>query len=130
MAIYGTALLSLCLLIGLSAGRLIGHLAGLEDKDIGGVGIAMILLILACDWLHRSGRLKPPSEAGIVYWGSIYVPVVVAMAASQNVLAAVRGGPMAIMAGISGVAVCFLLTGVLVKSGRKAANGDGKEDQA
>lgn len=125
MAIYGTALLSLCLLIGVSAGHLLGYWAGLENRDIGGVGIAMILLILGCDRLHRSGRLKPPSEAGIVYWGSIYVPIVVAMAATQDVLAALRGGPMAILAGVATVAVCFALTGVLVRMGGPKDSGKG-----
>lgn len=57
MPIYGTALLSACLLIGLSLGRFLGLLLGV-DADIGGVGIAMILLILGCDALprQRSGR--------------------------------------------------------------------------
>jgi malonate transporter MadL subunit len=45
MIIYGTALLSACLLAGLTLGRCLGELLGV-DADIGGVGIAMILLIL------------------------------------------------------------------------------------
>jgi malonate transporter MadL subunit len=114
MAIYGTALLSLCLIIGLSAGRFLGHLAGV-DADIGGVGIAMLLLIWGGDWLHRTGRMKPPTESGIMFWGSIYVPVVVAMAASQNVLAAVKGGWVAILAGVLAVGASFALVRVLVR---------------
>ena len=114
MAIYGTALLSACLLAGLTLGRCLGELLGV-DADIGGVGIAMILLILGCDWLHRSGRMKPPTEAGISFWGQIYVPIVVAMAASQNVLGALSGGLMAILAGLAVVVVCFVLVGVLVR---------------
>ena len=47
MAIYGTALLSACLLIGLMLGTGLGHLIGVE-ANVGGVGIAMLLLILAC----------------------------------------------------------------------------------
>lgn len=116
MAIYGTALLSACLLAGLTLGRCLGELLGV-DADIGGVGIAMILLILGCDWLYRGGRMKPPTEAGISFWGQIYVPIVVAMAASQNVMGALSGGLMAILAGVAVVMVCFVLVGVLVRWG-------------
>lgn len=117
MAIYGTALLSACLIIGLSLGRVLGSMLGVE-ADIGGVGIAMILLILGCDWLHRRGLMKPLTAGGITFWGQIYVPIVVAMAASQNVLGALSGGVMAIVAGLAVVAVSFVLVGVLTRLGR------------
>ncbi len=108
MAIYGTALLSICLLIGLAVGRLLGWAVGL-DKNIGGGGIAMLLLILVCDRLQQSGRIKPPTAGGITFWSAIYIPIVVAMAASQNVLAAVSGGWIAIIAGTLSVIACFAL---------------------
>lgn len=117
MSIYGTALLSLCLLTGLALGRLIGTALGV-DTDIGGVGIAMILLILGCDVLQRRGMMKPPTDAGITYWGQMYVPIVVAMAASQNVLGALSGGVMAVLAGLASVAACFALVGVLARLGK------------
>ena len=44
MIIHGTALVSLCLLAGLATGRLLGGALGV-DADVGGVGIAMLLLI-------------------------------------------------------------------------------------
>lgn len=59
MAIYGTALLSICLLAGLVVGELLGILIG-ANKNFGRVGFAMLLLVLLCDRLHQSGRLKPP----------------------------------------------------------------------
>lgn len=118
MTIYGTALLSTCLLAGLSLGRLLGQACGI-DADIGGVGIAMLLLIAGTDWLHRSGRMKPATDDGIRFWGSIYVPVVVAMAASQNVRAALGGGVMAALAGGLGVLVCFALAGIFIRAGGK-----------
>jgi malonate transporter MadL subunit len=108
MAIYGTALLSLCLLAGMVAGALLGWVVGVE-ANVGGVGIAMLLLILISERLQRSGRLKPQDERGILFWSSIYIPIVVAMAASQNVVAAVEGGPVAIVAGVLSVVVCFAL---------------------
>jgi malonate transporter MadL subunit len=117
MTIYGTAILSLSLLIGLSAGRLLGALLGV-DADIGGVGIAMILLIFSTDYMKRTGRLKISTESGISFWGTIYVPVVVAMSASQNVRGALSGGVMASLAGALGVAVCFGLVALFVRLGR------------
>jgi len=108
MAIYGTALLSICLLVGLFVGELFGQWLGI-NKNIGGVGIAMLLLVLSCDRLRQSGRLEQPSERGIIFWSSIYIPIVVAMAASQNVLGAVKGGKVAILAGVIAVIVSFAL---------------------
>lgn len=118
MPIYGTALLSLCLLTGLTVGRMIGSALGV-DADIGGVGIAMILLIIGCDTLQRRGLMKTPTESGISFWGHMYVPIVVAMAASQNVQGALSGGVMAALAGLSGVGICFILVAVLAKSSSK-----------
>lgn len=92
MAIYGTALLSICLLVGLIVGALLGILVGV-DANVGGVGIAMLLLILICDRLRRSGRMRQPSQRGILFWSSIYIPIVIAMAASQNVRGAVKAAP-------------------------------------
>ncbi len=118
MAIYGTALLSVCLLVGLITGKLLGMAIGV-DANVGGVGIAMLVLILACDRLHRSGRMQPPTESGIVFWSSIYIPIVVAMAASQNVRGAITGGPVAIAAGVLAVIVCFAMVPMISRIGRR-----------
>ena len=50
-----------------------------------------------------------PTQNGVLFWSSIYIPIVVAMAASQNVRAAVSGGPVAIIAGILVVIVSFAM---------------------
>ena len=118
MAIYGTALLSICLLAGLALGRILGWAVGI-DKNIGGVGIAMLLLILVCDRLQQSGRIKPPTEKGIAFWSAIYIPIVVAMAASQNVVAAVTSGWVAIVAGTLSVLACFALVPLLSRLGKE-----------
>ena len=47
MIIYGVALLSVCLLVGMYTGGLLGALLGVS-ANIGGVGIAMVLLVLTC----------------------------------------------------------------------------------
>jgi malonate transporter MadL subunit len=116
MAIYGTALLSICLMIGMIIGKLLGLAVGV-DANVGGVGIAMLLLILACDRLQKSGKMQPPTERGVAFWSSIYIPIVVAMAASQNVVAAVKGGPMAILAGVLAVGIGFALVPVISRIG-------------
>jgi malonate transporter MadL subunit len=121
MAIYGTALLSFCLLAGLLAGKLLGWMLGM-DGNIGGVGIAMLLLVLLTDRLKRDGALPEPSEQGILFWSSIYIPVIVAMAASQNVRAAIHGGPAAILAGLLATLACCALVPVYARIGRSQDN--------
>ena len=118
MVFYGTAILSACLVTGLILGELLGLVVGV-DANVGGVGIAMLLLIMACDRLHATGKIKPLTERGIAFWGAIYIPVVVAMAASQNVIGALKGGPVAIVAGVFAVVACYALVPVLSKMGGK-----------
>ena len=105
MVIYGTALLALCHLAGIVLGDLLGEAIGVK-ANVGGVGIAMLLLIVARLLLYGRGWLSPTSETGVHYWGVLYIPIVVAMAAQQNVVAAVRGGPVALLAAVGSVGVC------------------------
>src|SRR5438045_2608989 len=107
MIIYGTALLAACHLIGIILGDLLGVALGMRT-NVGGVGIAMLLLIAVRFYLHRGGHLSTMSESGVFYWGAIYIPVVVAMAMTQNVVAALRGGPVAVLAAVGSVVVCGL----------------------
>ncbi len=121
MAIYGTALLSICLLCGMVLGNLIGLAVGV-DANVGGVGIAMLLLIVATGRLQARGLLPKPTQDGVVFWSSVYIPIVVAMAASQNVRAAVTGGSVALVAGGTAVAAGFVLVPVI--SGLARGNED------
>jgi malonate transporter MadL subunit len=105
MVIYGTALLAVCYMLGIVCGDLLGRAMGMKT-NVGGVGIAMMLLIAIRLWLHKHGRLCAMSESGVNYWGAIYIPVVVAMAMQQNVVAALHGGPMALLAAAGSVVVC------------------------
>ncbi len=127
MVIYGVALLSGCLIAGLFCGQLLGRLIGVQ-ANVGGVGIAMLLLILVSDRLRKAGRLKPVSQRGIVFWSSIYIPVVVAMAASQNVVSAIEGGPVALLAGALAVGLGFALVPVISRLGGPRASGQAPED--
>ena len=48
MIIYGVALLSACLVAGMLIGEGLGIILGVE-ANVGGVGIAMLFLVLACN---------------------------------------------------------------------------------
>ncbi|MDA9371544.1 malonate transporter subunit MadL [Porticoccaceae bacterium] len=106
MIVYGVALLSFCMLAGTYAGNLLGGLLGLE-ANVGGVGIAMLLLILLSNRSSKKFHLNAVSESGIYFWSAMYIPIVVAMAAKQNVLAALSSGWLAVIAGALAVAVSF-----------------------
>ncbi|HKJ03173.1 MAG TPA: malonate transporter subunit MadL [Longimicrobiales bacterium] len=116
MVIYGVGLLAACYLSGIFLGDLLGDVIGVR-ANVGGVGIAMLLLILASDVLIKRGRLKPHTREGVIFWSAIYIPVIVAMAAKQNVVAALHGGPMAFLAGALAVVACFALVPVISRIG-------------
>lgn len=116
MVIYGTALLSACLLTGLVLGKVIGTLLGIP-ANVGGAGIAMLLLIWICHRQQQAGRLSSETQQGLRFWGALYIPVVVAMAASQNVLGALDGGVIAAIASVITVFICFTLVPVICRMG-------------
>ena len=118
MKIYGVALLAGCFLLGKILGNMLGALINI-NSDIGGVGFAMFLLMLSSIYLRKKGWLVQESEREIWFWSSIYIPIVVAMAATLNVKAAVSGGFIAILAGIGVTVVCLFLVPVIAKIGRK-----------
>jgi len=123
LVIYGVSLLAGSMLAGLFLGDLLGAVLGVQ-ANVGGVGLAMVILILASDGLRRRGRLTPLTEQGVLFWSAIYIPVVVAMAAKQNVIAAVKGGPAAILAGVGAVVLSFLLVPLLSRIGREEDGGE------
>ncbi|SBS33271.1 Malonate transporter MadL subunit [Marinomonas spartinae] len=118
MIIYGVSLLAICTLVGISIGQVLGHLLGLP-ANVGGVGIAMILLILSGSYLNKKGVIDPKTEQGVEFWSAVYIPVVVAMAAKQNVFGAFSGGAMAISAGVTAVVLGFALVPVLDRMGKE-----------
>ena len=120
MIIYGTALLAICHLLGIFLGDLLGSLIGVKT-NVGGVGIAMLLLIFAKLYMHKKGLLPKETEAGIGFWAAMYIPVVVAMAAQQNVVAALRGGPVALLAAIGALAACALCIAFINRMEREDA---------
>lgn len=119
MVVYGVALLAFCLLFGIYSGDLIGIAIGVE-ANVGGVGIAMLMLILLSNLSAHKFHLKPLTESGIGFWSAMYIPIVVAMAAKQNVIAALSSGWLAVIAGVSAVLVSFALVPVLSRLGGEA----------
>jgi malonate transporter MadL subunit len=108
------------MLIGMLAGDALGALMGVE-ANVGGVGIAMLMLILFSNLSRERFKLNPASETGVRFWSAMYIPIVVAMAAKQNVVAAVSSGWLAVVAGVAAVAVSFALIPLFSRLGR----GDG-----
>ena len=118
MVIYGVALLAFCFISGIFLGELLGRLLGIE-ANLGGVGIAMLLLIGLSAYLKKKILLPSITEKGITFWSAIYIPIVVAMAAKQNVFSALDAGGVALVAGFLAVFISFLLIPFLTKVGRK-----------
>ena len=121
MVIYGVALLSFCLLAGIFIGEMIGKAIGI-DANVGGVGIAMLMLIIFSNSSSKRYQLSSITESGVNFWSAMYIPIVVAMAAKQNVIAALSSGWMAIIAGILAVIVSFLMIPLLANISRGQSN--------
>lgn len=117
MTIYGVALLALCTLLGAYFGDALGVALGVK-ANVGGVGIAMVLLVTARFFLSRKGATPEGVTLGVGFWSKMYIPIVVAMAANQNVIAALKGGPMVAIAAIVTAVACFLAVPLLAAIGR------------
>lgn len=116
MVVYGVAALAVCMLAGTLVGELLGEAVGV-DANVGGVGFAMIMLMLVTHQLREKGKFPEASEQGVLFWSAMYIPIVIAMASAQNVVKAVTGGPMAILAGLGAVAVGFALVPAVARIG-------------
>jgi len=106
MVIYGVALLSFCMLVGMYLGDMLGSFIGVQ-ANVGGVGIAMLLLIVLANVKRKGFQIGGVTEKGIHFWSAMYIPIVVAMAAKQNVIAALSSGWVAIFAGVAAVVISF-----------------------
>ncbi len=104
--IYGVALLAGCMFVGSFVGNLLGLVTGL-NSDIGGVGFAMILLLLVTNSPKATKILPETYTKGINFWKEMYIPVTIAMSASQNVVSALNGGVLALVLGV-GVVLLML----------------------
>lgn len=117
MKIYGVAILAGCYLTGKLAGDILGSILNI-DGNVGGVGFAMALLIFVNTRWQKELNLSAGTMDGLLFWSAMYIPIVVAMSATQNVKAALSGGWVAVIAGIGGTLACFLLVPPLSKLGK------------
>lgn len=106
MLIKGVALLSGCFILGQLIGETLGRILHI-DANVGGVGFAMILLILSQNSLEKRGLFNIEMESGVMFWSKMYIPIIVAMSAIQNVKVALSSGVVALLAGIIPVVVCL-----------------------
>ena len=113
--IYSLVTLALCMLLGKYIGTCFGALVGI-NADVGGVGFAILLLLFVnnCKWFPFAK--KQDFTQGMNFWKKMYMPVVVAMAASQNVYRMLNSGMVAIVGGAAAVAFPFLLLYILHKA--------------
>ena len=117
MKIYGVALLAFCFLTGKLIGNYLGVLIGLKS-DVGGVGFAMLFLMLSYSYFKKKGLVKEMTAQGILFWSSMYLPIIVAMASTQNVKAAISQGPIAGVIGIVVTITGFLMVPLISKIGQ------------
>jgi len=119
MLVYGVAILAGCFIAGQVIGEALGRLLHI-DANVGGVGFAMVLLILLNQWMHRMKWITPEMESGINFWNKMYIPVIVAMSTIQDVKAAFSSGFVAILAGVVPTAICFFMIPVIAKVRNKS----------
>lgn len=118
MTIYGVAILAACFILGQLTGETLGYLLNI-DANVGGVGFAMLLLIVVNRWLQKKNLWQHDSKQGISFWSAMYLPVIVAMSATQNVAAALSGGTVAIAAGILVTVLPLLMLPMITKFARR-----------
>lgn len=97
-------------------GDILGALLGVK-ANVGGVGFAMLLLIILTNKGIDAGWLDKKGQEGIAFWSAMYIPIVVAMSSIQDVVAALSGGTIAVLGGVLGVALGFVFIPILRKFG-------------
>lgn len=112
MVIYGTAILAACMFIGTLLGDVIGELLGIS-ANVGGVGFSMLLLVILTNSKWVQSHMTEKVSQGILFWQNMYIPMVIAMSATQNVVGALSGGLAAGLAGIGAIALGFALLPVI-----------------
>lgn len=118
MIIYGVALLSFCYFTGNFIGDILGALVGV-GSNVGGTGFSMLLLILISDHMLGKGTLSAKAQAGVEFWNGMFLPVIVAMCAIQNVKGAISAGATAFVGGIVTTLVCMCFIPVISRIGGK-----------
>ncbi len=115
MTIYGVGLLAGCFIFGQLLGELLGRLLHI-DANVGGVGFAMLIFILLKEWLLRKHHNLTTSLQGVAFWDAMYIPIIVAMSATQNVKVGLSSGHVAILVGILPALCLILLVPILSRA--------------
>lgn len=121
--IYGVATLAACMLFGTLIGTVFGDLIG-AGTEIGGVGFAMLLLIFITNSEKLKFTQKPAFVQGMTFWKAMFIPVVIAMTACQNVFSMLSSSIVAIVAGAAAVGFSFFMLYVLHLFEKKRKEGD------
>jgi len=100
--------------VGLFIGEMLGSAIGVQG-NVGGIGFAMLLLVVITNYLFDKDMISQKAQDGIYYWRYMYIPLVVAMACRQNVVGALSGGPAAVTAGVVVVVLLFLCVPLVTK---------------
>ena len=81
--------------------------------------------------LKLLGKYLPAGwEKGIQFWSAMFLPVIIAMSASQNVYSALSGGVVALVAGLAVVVAAFICLVLLnTLAGKIDAKKAGKETE-
>ena len=79
--------------------------------------------------LKKAEKILPKGyQKGLDFWKEMFIPVIIAMSASQNVVSALDGGVLALTAGVGVVIVAFLLVPVFNKFTSKT-NDEGNKTE-
>lgn len=116
MKIYGVAILATCFLAGQFIGTVLGYWMDIPGS-MGGVAFAMFFLIIFNEQIKKKGYFEVQTESGIMFWNAMYIPIVIAMSATQNVKVALSGGWVAITVGILATGLCLFLVPLVAKIG-------------
>ena len=106
MLLRGVALLAGCFIIGQLTGETLGRWLHI-DANVGGVGFAMLLLILTQNELEKRGFFHKEMEEGVNFWSKMYIPIIVAMSSIQNVRVAISSGIVAVLVGVIPMLICL-----------------------
>jgi malonate transporter MadL subunit len=118
MLLRGVALLAGCFIIGQITGETLGRWLHI-DANVGGVGFAMLLLILTQNELEKKGLFHKEMEEGVNFWSKMYIPIIVAMSSIQNVRVAISSGVVAVLVGVIPMLICLATMPYISKLSKK-----------
>ena len=120
--IYGVATLAGCMIGGMLLGEIFGEVIG-AGTEVGGVGFAILLLVFITNCKSLPFTQKPGFSQGISFWKGMFIPVVIAMTATQDVFHMLSSGIVAITAGAAAFgSSCLLLYLLRIAEEKKEAD--------